>query len=149
MIFHGFGVSTLAGRPEDCRQRGPPQFGHYFFTSRTKPVFRQKCQRHELLIAIGEIKHSLKRNATGAPIYPWLWTSVTRPEGSKCGTEAGKKMPLQVWNRQKRCKNGGSPRDGRKHGQRPAGGERARLHAGNSHPVEEPRVAPPHSNHGH
>ena len=24
MIFHGFGVSTLAGRPEDCRQRGPP-----------------------------------------------------------------------------------------------------------------------------
>ena len=114
MIFHGFGVSPLAGRPKDCRQRGAPQFGHYFFTSGTKQVFHQNCQRGELLIASGKIKHSLKRHATAAPICPWLWTLVTRPEGSKCGTEAEKSVTLQVWNRQKRCKIGGPPRtDGR------------------------------------
>ena len=155
MIFRDFGVSPGLAASRTTRSlppEGAPQLGHHFFKSRTKKVSRQKHQRDELLISIGKTEYSLKRNIPKASTYPWLCASVLRPEGSKCEKEAEKKCATSSLESPKKVQNRGAPpdtrKDGRKEGQRPAGGEQARLHAGNSHPVEEPRVAPPHSNLG-
>ena len=76
-------------------------------------------------------------------IEPWLCASETRPEASKTGKKAKKSVQKQVDFCEKSGKIGGGPRThGHTDGQRPAGGKRAALHAGNFQPVEV-RSAPP------